>query len=156
VYANFGLIHNDELEPIVIIKNIKGEGTVKRFYGIIVALIVVAILVMGIVFMAQANTGKKTVADEISPVTLSNLNAQYNNVEAAQEKQMAAEEPGIQAGQAAPSAMYNYLSAQRALLGLAKSNVATSGFVMMSGTIDIILGIGLALIGVVLYMKPKE
>ncbi|MGP8079453.1 MAG: hypothetical protein ACLPVI_02955 [Dehalococcoidales bacterium] len=128
----------------------------KRFYGIIVALIGVAILVMGIVFMAQANTAKKTVANEISPITLSNLNAQYNTVEAAQEKQMAAEEPGIQAGQAAPSAMYNYLSAQRALLGLAKSNMGTSGFVMMSGTVDIILGIGLALIGVALYMKPKE
>ena len=134
----------------------KGEGTMKRFYGIIVALIGVAILVMGIVFMAQSNTAKKTVADEISPVTLSNLNAQYNTVEAAQEKQMAAEEPGIQAGQAAPSAMYNYLSAQRALLGLAKSNIGTSGFVMMSGTVDIVLGIGLALIGMVLYMKPKE
>jgi uncharacterized membrane protein len=126
----------------------------KRFYGIIVALIGVAILAMGIVFLAQANTAKKTVADEISPVTLSNLNAQYNTVEAAQEKQMAAEEPGIQAGQAAPSAMYNYLSAQRALLGLAKSNVGTAGFVMMSGTVDIVLAIGLILIGLALYMKP--
>jgi hypothetical protein len=134
----------------------KGEGTMKRFYGIIVALIGVAILVMGIVFMLQANTGKKTVTDEISPIALSDLNAKYNTVEAAQEAQMAKEEPGIQAGQAAPSAMYNYLSSQRALLGLAKSNVGLSGFVMMSGTVDIILGIGLALIGVVLYMKPKE
>ena len=132
----------------------KGEGTMKRFYGIIVALIGVAILVMGIVFMAQANTAKKTVANEISPITLSNLNAQYNTVEAAQEAQAAKEEPGIQAGQAAPSAMYNYLSAQRALLGLAKSNMGTSGFVMMSSTVDIILGIGLVLIGVALYMKP--
>jgi ABC-type dipeptide/oligopeptide/nickel transport system permease component len=75
----------------------------KRFYGIIVALIGVAILAMGIVFLAQANTAKKTVADEISPVTLSNLNTQYNTIEAAQEKQMAAEEPGIQAGQPHPA-----------------------------------------------------
>jgi hypothetical protein len=128
---------------------------VKRFYGIIVALIGVAILVMGIVFALQANTAKKTVADEINPVTLSTLNAKYSAVEAAQEQQMAKEEPGIQAGQAAPSAMYNYLSAQRALLGLAKSNVGTSGFVMMSGTVDIILGIGLILAGLALYMKPS-
>ena len=127
----------------------------KRFYGIIVALIGVAILVMGIVFALQANTAKKTVADEINPVTLSTLNAKYSAVEAAQEQQMAKEEPGIQAGQAAPSAMYNYLSAQRALLGLAKSNVGTSGFVMMSGTVDIILGIGLILAGLALYMKPS-
>ncbi len=126
----------------------------KRFYGIIIALIGVAILAMGIVFLVQANTGKKTVADEISPITLSNLNAQYSTVKAAQEKQMAAEEPGIQAGQAAPSVMYNYLSAQRALLGVAKSNVATAGFVMMSGTVDIVLAIGLILVGLALYMKP--
>ena len=127
----------------------------KRFYGIIVALIGVAILVMGIVFSLQANTAKKTVADQIAPVTLSNLNATYNSVEASQEKLMAAEEPGIQAGQAAPSAMYNYLSAQRALLGLAKSNIGFSSFVMMSGTVDIVLGIGLILAGLALYMKPS-
>jgi hypothetical protein len=50
--------------------------------------------------------------------------------------------------------MYNYLSSQRALLGSAKSNVALSGFVMMSGTVDIVLGVGLMLIGLALYMKP--
>ena len=127
----------------------------KRFYGIIVALIGVAILVMGIVFSLQANTANKAVADQIAPVTLSNLNATYNNVEASQEKLMAAEEPGIQAGQAQPSAMYNYLSAQRALLGLAKSNVGTSGFAMMNGIVDIVLGIGLILAGLALYMKPS-
>jgi hypothetical protein len=140
--------------PIGINKNIKGEGKVKRFYGIIVALIGVAILVMGIVFALQANTGKKTVADEISPIALSGLNAKYDTVKAAQEAQAAKEEPGIQAGQAAPSVMYNYLSSQRALLGSAKSNVALSGFVMMSGTVDIVLGVGLMLIGLALYMKP--
>ena len=58
----------------------------KRFYGIIVALIGVAILVMGIVFLTQANTAKKTVADQIAPVTLSNLNATYNSVEAVARK----------------------------------------------------------------------
>ena len=126
----------------------------KRFYGIIVALIGVAILVMGIVFEFQANTAKQTVADEISPITLSNLNATYDQVKAGQEQYMAAEEPKIQAKQAAPSATYNYYSAQRALLGLAKSNIGTAGFVMMSGTVDIVLGIGLILIGMVLYMKP--
>jgi hypothetical protein len=82
------------------------------------------------------------------------LNAKYDTVKAAQEAQAAKEEPGIQAGQAAPSVMYNYLSSQRALLGSAKSNVALSGFVMMSGTVDIVLGIGLMLIGLALYMKP--
>ena len=126
----------------------------KRFYGIIVALIGVAILVMGIVFALQANTGKKTVADEISPIALSGLNAKYDTVKAAQEAQAAKEEPGIQAKTSQPSVVYDYYSAQRALLGLAKSNIATAKFVMMSGTVDIVLGLGLILTGMVLYMKP--
>ena len=139
---------------MVIVKNIKGEGKVKRFYGIIIALIGVAILAMGIVFEFQAATAKQTVADEITPIALADLNAKYDAVKAGQEQYMAAEEPKIQAKQAAPSVTYDYLSAQRALLGLAKSNIGTAKFVMMSGTVDIVLGIGLILTGMVLYMKP--
>ena len=126
----------------------------KRVIAMVVALIGVAILVMGILFVMQANTGKQKVADEISPIALSDLNAKYDTVKAGQEKVMAAEEPNIQAGKAAPSVMYDYLSAQRALLGLAKSNIETAKFVMMSGIVDIVLGIGLILAGMVLYMKP--
>jgi len=140
--------------PIINEINIKGEGTVKRFYAMIVALIGVAILAMGIIFVMQANTAKQTVADEISPIPLSGLNAQYDAIKTAQEQYMAAEGANVQAGKAAPSAGYNYTSAQRALLGLAKSNIGTSGFVMMSGIVDIVLGLGLILTGTMLYMKP--
>ena len=125
----------------------------KRFYAMIIALIGVAILVMGILFMMQANTGKQTVADEISPIALSDLNAKYDAVKAAQIKQMGIEEPKIQAGQAAPSVLYDYLSAQRALLGLAKSNMSLSGFVLMNGIVEIVLGLGMVLVGASLYMK---
>jgi ABC-type dipeptide/oligopeptide/nickel transport system permease component len=128
----------------------------KRFYGMIVALIGVAILVMGILFMLQATNAKQQVAAEISPVTLKDLNATYDKVKAGYEQYMAAEEPKIQAKQAAPSATYDYYGAQRALLGLAKSNVATAGFILMNGVLEIVLGIGLVLTGMVLYMKPKE
>jgi ABC-type dipeptide/oligopeptide/nickel transport system permease component len=140
--------------PIINEINIKGEGTVKRFYAMIVAIIGVAILAMGIIFVMQANTAKQTVADEISPIPLSGLNAQYDTIKTAQEQYMAAEGANVQVGKAAPSAGYNYTSAQRALLGLAKSNIGTSGFVMMSGIVDIILGLGLILTGTMLYMKP--
>jgi len=127
---------------------------VKRFYGIIVALIGVAILAMGIVFEFQANTAKKTIADEVSPIALSDVNAQYDAASAQYNSYMAAEQPNISAGKAAPTVMYDYFGAQRALLGLAKSNVGTASFVMMSGTVDIVLGIGLILAGMALYMKP--
>ena len=126
----------------------------KRFYGMIIALIGVAILAMGIVFEFQAATAKQKVADELSsPVTLSNLNATYDQVKAGYTQRANAEEPAIKTG-TQPSTMYDYLSAQRALLGLAKSNIETAKFVMMSGTVDIVLGVGLILTGMVLYMKP--
>ena len=126
----------------------------KRVIAMVVALIGVAILVMGIIFEFQAATAKQTVADEINPIALSDLNAKYDAVKAKQIQVMTAEEPNIQAGKAPPSVTYDYLSAQRALLGLAKSNIATAKFVMMSATVDIVLGIGLILTGMVLYMKP--
>lgn len=119
----------------------------------VVALVGVACLVFGIVFIVQSNSAKKMVADEISPIALSDLNAKYDTVKAAQIKQMAAEEPNIQAGKAAPSVMYDYLSSQRALLGLAKSNVLTAQSVMMNGILDLVIGIGLLLGGMVMMRK---
>ena len=126
----------------------------KRVIAVVVALIGVAILVMGIVFEMQASTAKQTVADEIAPIALADLNAKYDAVKAGQEQYMAKEEPGIQAKTSQPSVVYDYYSAQRALLGLAKSNIGTAKFVMMSGTVDIVLGICLILAGMALYMKP--
>jgi hypothetical protein len=102
----------------------------------------------------QSNTGKQTVADEISPITLSDLNAKYDAVKAKQQAAMIAEEPNIQAGKAAPSVLYDYLSAQRGLLGLAKSNMSLAGFVLMNGVVEVVLGIGLIFTGMLLYMKP--
>ena len=125
----------------------------KRFIGMVVALIGIATLVFGIIFIIQSNTGKQTVADEVKPIALSDVNPKYDAVSASQTQLMASEEPKIQSGQAQPSAMYNYLSAQRALLGLAKANIGLTGFVMMSGTVDIILGIALILMGMTLFMK---
>jgi type II secretory pathway pseudopilin PulG len=140
---------------IVIIIKIKGEGQVKRIIAMVVALIGVAILVMGIVFEFQSNTGKQSVADEIAPIALADLNAKYDQVKAGYMQYATAEEPKIKTG-TPPSAMYDYVSAQRALLGMAKSNIATSKFVMMTGTVDIVLGLGLILAGTALYLKPTE
>ena len=121
--------------------------------GMGVALIGVACLVFGIVFIIQSNSAKQTVADEVKPLALSEVNAKYDTVSANQQKVMAVEEVQIQAGKAAPTTLYDYLSAQRGLLGLAKANVGLAGFVMMSGIVDIILGLGLILAGISLFQK---
>lgn len=125
----------------------------KRFIGMVIALIGVASLVFGIVFIIQSNSGKQEVADEIAPLTLSEVDAKYDTVSASHNQLKAAEEPKIQQGQAQPSAMYNYLSAQRALLGLAKSNIGLTSSVMMNGIVDIVLGFGLILVGGTMLVK---
>ena len=126
----------------------------KKVIAMVVALIGVAILVMGIVFITQANTAKKTVADQVAPIAVADVNAKYDAFTAGYNQKMAEEQPNITAGKAAPSAVYDYYGAQRALLGLAKSNLGTAGFVLMTGVVDIVLGLGLILTGMVLYMKP--
>jgi hypothetical protein len=115
---------------------------VKRLIGMVIALIGVVSLVFGIIFIIQSGSGKQEVIDELKPVVLSELNAKYDGVKAA----IAAEQP-------APAVKYDYLLAQRALLGLAKSNVGLTNFVMMSGIVDIILGLGLILAGTALCKK---
>jgi hypothetical protein len=127
----------------------------KRLIGMVVVIIGVASLVMGIIFIMQAGSARKTIADSITPVKMSELNATYDKIVVKHDAAMAAEEPQIQAGKAAPSAIYNYLSAQRALLGLAKSNVGVAGFLQTSGVLDIVLGVGLLLVGFAFTAKEK-
>jgi hypothetical protein len=127
-----------------------------RVIAIIIAILGLATFVYGILFVAQAGTAEKEVANEITPLTLDQVDAQYNTVSTNYEKYMAAEEPKIQAKQAEASATYNYLSSQRALLGLAKSNIGTAKFVRTSGTVDIILGLGMFLAGVWLLRKSQS
>ncbi len=127
-----------------------------RVIALIVIILGVASLVLGIVFMTQATSAEKTILEQIAPLTsLSQINPNYDKVTASFDKIMAAEEPNIQAGKAAPSAMYAYLSGQRALLGLAKSNVGLAMFTRLSGIVGIVLGLGMGLSGFVLLRKAQ-
>ena len=125
----------------------------KRIMGMVVAILGVASLVMGIMFFMQAGSSKQEITDDIAPVLISEVNAKYDLVRTKQIAIMATEEPKIQAGQALPSDLYNYLSAQRALLGVAKSNLKVVGALQISGIIDIVVGFGLGLAGVALLRK---
>jgi hypothetical protein len=127
-----------------------------RISSIIVIVLGLVALIFGIIFITEASSAEQEVANSIQPVKISELDAKY---EAVKEKQMAlrtAEEPQIQAGKAAPSAMYNYLTIQRTSLGLSKANVGTAGFVRTSGIIDIILGLGLIIAGWGLFKKGRS
>ena len=131
-------------------------NTCTRWSAIVVAVLGVVCLVFGIIFITQAGSSEKEIAESIQPITLTELDAKYEAVKTSQMAIMAAEEPNIQAGQAAPSAMYNYLTIQRTSLGLARTNIGLAGFVRTSGIIGIIVGLGLILAGVGLFKKSRS
>src|SRR4030042_806344 len=124
-----------------------------RVFAMIVIILGLAGLVFGILFIPQASSAEQEIADSIAPLTFSEVDAKYDAVAAKYNAVKAAEEPGIQGGTAAPSATYNYLSAQRALLGLAKANIGVAKFVRLSGVVNIILGLGLILGGFTFLRK---
>jgi dipeptide/tripeptide permease len=127
-----------------------------RWSAIVIAVLGVVCLVFGIIFIAQAGSSEKEIAESIQPVTLTELDATYEAVKTSQMAKRAEEEPGIQAMTAAPSATYNYLTIQRTALGLARTNVGLASFVKTSGIIGIIVGLGLILAGVGLFKKSRS
>jgi hypothetical protein len=126
-----------------------------RALAIIVIILGLAALVFGIVFLPQASSGEKEIADSVAPLTLDQVSPKYDAVTAKFDEQRAKEEPAIQAGQAAPSALYAYYAGQRALLGLAKSNMGVASFVRMLGIANIIIGLGLIGTGFLLFRKKS-
>jgi hypothetical protein len=127
-----------------------------RVSAIIIALLGLVSLIFGIIFIIEAGSAEKEIADSIQPLKIAEVDAKY---EAAKIKQMAlkaAEEPEIQAGKAAPSAMYNYLTIQRTSLGLTRSQIGLASLTRISGIIDIIVGLGLILAGWGLFKKGQS
>jgi hypothetical protein len=127
-----------------------------RALAVIVIILGLAALVFGILFIPQASSAEQEIADSVAPLTLDQVDAKYDAVAVKYDALKAAEEPQIQAKTAAPTINYVYLSAQRALLGLAKSNIGTAKFVRLNGLIDILVGLGLVLSGLVLLRKSQS
>ena len=127
-----------------------------RAIAVIIIILGLASLVFGILFTTQSISARQEVADSIAPLTLDELDNKYDEVKAKQGALKMAEEPGIQAGQAQPSAMYNYLTIQKTGLGLARTNAGTATAIMMYGLIDIIVGLGLVLTGVAMLRKLQS
>jgi hypothetical protein len=116
-----------------------------RILSVVTIILAIVAIVFGVLFIFQANSGTNDIKSSILPLKMDEVNAKYDAVSAKYNQIMAAEEPAIQGGQAAPSAMYNYISAQRGLLGLAKANIGTVKAIRMMGYMDIGIGVALAL-----------
>jgi len=128
----------------------------KFWIPVVVAIVGVACIVFGAMFISQSCSKQQEVANEIAPLTIEQVDAKYEAVKAAQIAIATAEEPQIQAGKAAPTVMYDYLSAQRALLGLAKSNLNVVEFVKFIGILNIIIGVGFLLISAGLCKRSQN
>lgn len=116
-----------------------------RAIAIIVLILGVASLGMGVLFYINSMSAEDEVAESIAPLPLDQLDAQYD--------QVAAQFNQVKASGAPPSADTNYLQATKVGLGLARANVGTANFVMMSGVVQAVVGIGLILAGVALLKK---
>lgn len=126
-----------------------------RILSLVTIILGIAAIAFGVIFVFQANAGSDEIAASIAPLALDEVEVKYDAVSAKYNDIKAAEEPAIQGGTAAPSAMYNYLSSQRGLLGLAKANIGTVNAVRTNGYIDIAIGLGLVLAGFVMFRKSS-
>jgi hypothetical protein len=127
-----------------------------RVIGIIVPILGVAGLAFGVMFIPQSFSAEDEIAESIAPLPLDQVDSRYDEVKAQQSAMRAMEGPAIQAGTAAPSATYNYLTIQRTSLGLTRSQIGLVSFTRTSGIINIILGLGLVLAGVGLLKKGQS
>ena len=116
-----------------------------RVISIIIIILGLASVVFGVLFITQASAAEDEIAESIAPLPLSQLDAQYETVKAQYEQMRDA---GAQ-----PGTDYNYLTIQKTGLGLARANAGTAQATRMNGIIDIILGIGLGLTGLVIIRK---
>ena len=124
-----------------------------RVIAVIIMLLGLASLALGVLFIMGSIDAEDEVAESIQPLPLAQLDAQYDAVKAKHAQIKAAEEPQIQAGQAQPSAMYNYLTIQRTALGLARTNVGVAQSAMTGGIVNAVLGVGLLLTGIAIFRK---
>jgi hypothetical protein len=124
-----------------------------RVIAVIIMLLGLASLALGVLFIMGSIDAEDEVAESIQPLPLAQLDAKYDEVKAKQAQIKMAEEPQIQAGQAQPSAMYNYLTIQRTALGLARTNVGVAQSAMTGGIVNVVLGVGLILAGVGIFRK---
>lgn len=110
--------------------------------AVVIAIIGVACLVFGIMFIIEAGKGEQRVADEIAPLAISDVNATYGQISAA-----------YSAVRGTGTAEESAYLLQKTSLGLAKSNIGTIKFVRNSGILEIVLGAGLVLASVGLFKK---
>ena len=128
-----------------------------RWTALIVVLLGVISLVLGIALMGSAGSAKGQLAEDLKPLlTLDQVQARYDSVKPKQIAIAQAEEPNIQAGKAAPSTLYTYLTVSRAGLGLTRASLGLISLVRITGIMSLVSGIALVLAGLGLYKVGRK
>ena len=133
----------------------EGRSQMQTALRAIVVIIGVAVLAFGVIFIVQSGSGKQQVADDIAPLTLDQLDAQYEAVAAQQVAMAQAEEPKIQSGTAQPSSMYTYITEHKIGLGAARSNVGMANLTLTMGIVNVLIGLGLVLGGGLSWVRAR-
>ncbi len=123
-----------------------------RVIGSIVLILGLAAIVLGVMFLLEANSGQQEIVDQIAPLKVSEVNDKYDYVDKAVEDMKAASGGQVQADNPMFSTYINVF-AQRTSLGLTKSNLGNVKAVKMSGFVDIGMGLALVLAGAALFKK---
>jgi uncharacterized membrane protein HdeD (DUF308 family) len=121
--------------------------------AIIVLILGLASLVMGIILVVNSGPARDEVAESINPLTLANLDAQYDQVKSAQMQMAQQEGAAIQQGN--PSSGYVWLTLQRTSLGLARSNVGIANLTQILGYVNIVIGIALVIVSLGMMRKTS-
>lgn len=125
-----------------------------KILSVIVVILGLASVVLGIVFTISSGTAENEVAESIAPLALDQLDARYESVKSSQMAMAAQEGQAIQNGQA-PSDMYSWLTLQRTSLGLARSNAGLSQLTRTLGIVNIVIGAGLVLTGIIAFRRKS-
>ena len=112
----------------------------KKISAYLVALIGVAAIIFGVLFLMGAGDSQDVLAGELAPVTISQVDATYDQVSA-----------GVKANPQDVS-----LALKKASLGLAKSNLGLIDFVRKSSYLTIAMGVGMVLIGLSMAMMKEK
>ncbi len=121
-----------------------------KILSVIVVILGLASVVLGIVFTISSGTAEDEVAESIAPLPLDQLDVRYETVKSSQMAMATQEGQAIQNGQA-PSDMYTWLTLQRTSLGLARSNAGLSQLTRTLGIVNIVIGVGLILTGIIAF-----
>lgn len=113
-----------------------------KWSALFIAIVGIVCIVFGVMGIIGAGDSEQEVADELAPVTISALDATYDQISAAYSAVRGTDTPEE-----------SVFLGKKTSLGLARSNLGTISFVRNTAILEIILGAGLVLASIGLFKQ---